>query len=335
MNKKVLLVQDVDRAGKDLLLAEGYELVLAPSEDKKVLQELVENCDAAFSKTCFLDEEILRAAKNLKVVAKHGVGIDNVIDLDTATRLGIFVVNTPFANVNAVAEHTIAGMLAFSQKMIQMHNAAKHADFNAPECGGMHEISGKTVGIIGLGNIGKRVAEIAAKGFRMNVLGYDPYIKKESLPDYIEYVNDIGYIYETCDFITLHLGASPETNGMVKLEQFKRMKKEAVFLNFARGSLVVEKDLLTALQTGEIAGAVLDVFAQEPVQPENPLLLEDNILLSPHSAALTDEALRNMSLQGAQGIIDILEGKQPTWCLNYDKVKKNTEKYVGENNGRI
>ena len=256
----------------------------------------------------------------MKVVAKHGVGIDNVVDLETATKLGLYVVNTPQANSDSVAEHTIAGMLAISQKTVKMHRATQEADFAAQDCGGMHEIGGKTLGIIGLGNIGRRVAKIAANGFGMKVLGYDPFTDKEQLPDYIQYIENMDDIFKSADFVTLHLGATPSTIGMVGKKQFEMMKKTAVFMNLARGALMIEEALIEALNTGTIAGAVLDVFATEPVEADNPLLKMDNVLLSPHCSALTDESLARMSYDGARGIVEILKGKKPTWCLNYDAV---------------
>lgn len=320
MSRKILLAQDVDKKGKDYLKANGCELVLASREDSELMKELIADCDAVFSKTFFLTEDILRAGKKLKVVAKHGVGIDNVVDLGTATKLGLYVVRTPGANSDSVAEHTVGGMLAFSQKVVKMHLAAKAADFEQQNCGDMHEIKGKTVGIIGLGRIGARVAKICAKGFDMKVLGYDPYVKAENLPDYIEFTDDINRIYRESDFVTLHLGASPETIGLVGAKQFDMMKDTAVFLNQARGALVVEDDLVDALKNHKIKGAVIDVYAKEPCPPDDPILQLDNVLLSPHSAALTDEALQNMSYDGACGIVDILDGKRPQWCMNYDEV---------------
>ena len=320
MSGKVLFAQDMDDAGKKLLAENGFEIVMAPEEDPEVMKKLIVDCDAVFSKTFFLTEDILKAGKQLKVVAKHGVGIDNVVDLETATRLGLYVVNTPQANSSSVAEHTVCGMLAFAEKIVQMHHAAQIADFEQQNCGGMYEIGGKTLGL--LVNIGRRVAKIAALGFDMKILGYDPFVKSDTLPNYIELTDDMDRVLREADFVSLHLGATKDTIGMIRKEQLSEMKPSAVFLNLARGALVVEEDLVEALKTRQIAGAVLDVFAQEPVQADNPLLHLDNVLLSPHSAALTNEALYRMSYDGARGIIEILTGKKPTWCVNYDAVNR-------------
>lgn len=322
MGYKVLLAQDVHDSGKKLLRDNGFEIVLSPIEDENTVKELIQDCDAVFSKTFFLNEEILRSGEKLKVIAKHGTGIDNVVDIDTATRLGFFVVNTPLANCVSVAEHTITGMMAFAKKLVKMDAETRKGNFRANECGDLHEVLGKTIGIIGLGNIGRKVAKIAALGLDMKIIGYDPYVKSETLPDYINLLSEIDEIFKQSDFVTLHLGVSAETKGLVDKTKFALMKSTAVFMNFARGPIVIEKDLIDALKNGVIAGAVLDVYESEPVSSDNPLLNMGNVLLSPHSAAVTDEALSRMSYQGAQGIVEVLSGRKPTWCPNFDRIRK-------------
>ena len=322
MARKILYAQDMAESGKKVVTEAGFEIVMAEREDKELMKELIRDCEAVVSKTYFLDEEILSCGEKLQVVAKHGVGIDNVVDLDTATKLGLYVVNTPTANSDSVAEKTIAGILAFSQKIVKQHLATKELDFESQNCGGMHEIKGRTIGIVGLGNIGRRVAKIAALGFDMKVIGYDPFVNKEALEAYIEVTDDLERIYRESDFVTLHLGATPQTIGMMGARQFAMMKPSAVFVNIARGALVVEQDLADAIKSGTIAGAVLDVYSTEPALPDNPLIGLDNVLLSPHCAALTDEAGSNMSRDAAIGMVEVLTGKKPTWCLNYDAVNK-------------
>lgn len=322
MARKVLYAQDMDESGKKMMRDAGFELVMAPKEDPELMKELIKDCEAVASKTFFLTEDILKAGEKLQVVAKHGVGVDNVVDVATATRLGLYVVNTPHANADSVAEKTIAGMLAFSQKIVKQHLATKAFDFESQNCGGMHELKGKTLGILGLGNIGRRVAKIAAMGFDMKVVGYDPYVSPQNLPEYIEYKADMKDVLRNSDFVSLHLGLSPQTAGMMGKEQFALMKKTAVFVNIARGALVVEEELAEAIRTGLIAGAVLDVYSTEPALPDNPLIGLENVLLSPHCAALTEEAMINMSAHSAQGMIEILTGQRPTWCVNYEAVNE-------------
>ena len=323
MGMKVLLAQDIDISGKQLLLNAGYELVLAPQEDPEVMKACIADCEGVISKTFFLTEEILRAGKKLKVVGKHGVGIDNVVDLDTATKLGLYVVNTPYANMISVAEHTIAGLLAFSKKILFMDTQTRLGNFEANAVGDFHDVAGKTIGLIGAGNIGRSVAKIAALGLDMNVIAYDPFVKQDALPEYIHKKEAVEEVLEEADFVTLHLAATADTIHMMDLSKFRRMKPSAVFLNFARGGLVVEADLVQALQENIIRGAVLDVFAEEPPARDNPLFRMENVLLSPHSAACTDEALQRTSYDVAKGIVQVLSGNKPSWCPNYGKVQNS------------
>lgn len=326
MGYKVLLAQDVSESGKELLKENGCEVILAPREDPEVMKELIKDCDACFSKTFFFSEDILKEGKKLQVVSKHGVGVDNVVDVATATRLGLYVVRTPLANMDSVAEHTLGAILALAKNMLPLEKAARKADFDAPLSFESHDIGGKTLGIIGLGNIGRTLAKKAHGGFDMEILGYDPFVKKEDLPDYITCVEDVDDIFRRVDYVSLHLNASPENDNFVDKRRLELMKPGACLLNFSRGSNVNEADLYEALKNRVIAGAALDVFAQEPVQADNPLLSLDNVVLSPHCAALTVEAMDRMSYQGCQGIVEILKGEKPTWCMNYEEVRAMREK---------
>lgn len=317
--KKVLLAQDVAETGKQLLREHGYEIVVAPDEKKETLKTLIADCDAVFSKTCFLDEEVLSAGKKLKVVAKHGAGVDNVVDVETASKLGLYVVYTPLANMDSVAEHTMALILSLSKNLLKLDDATRHGDFDAPLRIESNDLVGKTLGLIGLGNIGRRVAKSAYLGFGIKVIAYDPYLKET--PDYVEIVENIDDIFSRSDYVSIHVGATPETKGLVNKERLSLMKRSAYLLNVARGSIVVEEDLIWALNSHIIRGAALDVYEQEPVDTNDPLLTLDNVVLTPHSAALTKEAMDRMSYQGCQGIVEILEGKTPTWCKNYLEIR--------------
>jgi len=352
MAYKVLVVDSVSAAGTDLLRANGCEVVYAPDKKKETLKALIADCDGVFSAVTFLDEEILSAGKKLKVVGKHGVGIDNVVSAETATKLGLYVVRTPLANMNSVAEHTMAAILALAKQIVPMNAAMREyvpagaprhpahtetvngaevsvpdselgAFESAPSLCVRNEVGGKTLGIIGLGNIGKSLAKKAGCGFDMKVLGYDPYADKAALArdyPYIELTDDPDRIFRESDFVSLHLAASAANNGFVNRERLGLMKPTAFLVNFSRGSNVNEQDLYEALKAKKIAGAALDVYADEAHFSGNPLLSLGNVLLSPHCSALTVEAMDRMSYQGCQGILEVLSGKKPTWCVNYDQV---------------
>ncbi len=320
MAGKVLLAQDVSESGKNLLREKGFEVILAPDEQKSTIKALIADCDAVFSKTLFLDEEILSAGKKLKVVGKHGVGIDNVVDIEVATRLGIYVVNAPYANIESVAEHTVAAILALAKHVVDMNHAVRQGDFDAPARIINIDVKEKVLGLVGLGNIGKLVAKKAHYGFDMKIIGYDPYAAKEMIPDYIELVEDMDEIFRAADFVSIHVNGSPKTANLVNKDKLQLMKPTAFFINFARGIVVNEEDLIDALKNGTIKGAALDVFATEPVEIDNPLLQMSNVLLSPHCSALSTEACNRMSYDGCMGIVEILQGRTPTWCVNYNEV---------------
>lgn len=352
MSFKVLVADPVAESGLNLLRENGCELVFAPDKKKQTLIDLIQDCDAVFSAVTFFDEEILSAGKKLKVVGKHGVGIDNVVSADTATKLGLYVVRTPLANMHSVAEHTITAMLALAKQVVPMDDAMRtyvpaagakhpthtevvdgrevvvktselHAFESAPSMCTRTEIGGKKLGIIGVGNIGKSLAKMAAMGFDMEILGYDPFANKEALAKefpYITMTDDVDEIFRTCDYVSLHLAACEANNNFVNKERLAMMKPTAFLINFSRGSNLSEPDLYEALKNRRIAGAALDVYADEANFSGNPLLELDNVLLSPHCSALTVEAMDRMSYQGCQGIVEILTGKKPTWCVNYDAV---------------
>ena len=354
MPYKVLVADQVSDSGIQLLRDNGYEVIFAPNKERETLKALIADCDAVFSATTFFDEELLSAGKKLKVVSKHGVGIDNVVNADTATKLGIYVVRTPLANMNSVAEHTITAMLALAKQVVPMDTAMRdyvtvdapnhpvHTEVidgretqvpdsellafeSAPSLRTRCEIGGKRLGIIGVGNIGKSLAKMAALGFDMKVLGYDPFVDPKVLAQthpYIEMTNDPDEIFRTCDFVSLHLSASPENNQFVDRRRLELMKPTAFLINFSRGSNLNETDLYHALKEHRIAGAALDVYADEAHFSGNPLRSLDNVLLSPHCSALTVEAMDRMSYQGCQGIVEILSGKKPTWGVNYEEVSR-------------
>lgn len=339
---KVLIADKVSESGLNLLREQGYELVFAPDKSKETLKNLIQDCDAVFSATTFFDEEILSAGKKLQVVGKHGVGIDNVVSAETATKLGIYVVRTPLANMNSVAEHTMTAILALTKHCVEMDKAmreyvpaygAEHpagmseleAFEGAPAMCVRSEVGGKKLGIIGLGNIGKSLAKKAACGFDMEIIGFDPFVDKEKLMEqypYITVVDDADEIFKTCDYVSLHLAACEANNNFVDARRLSLMKPTAYLINFSRGSNVNETELCKALEDKTIAGAALDVYADEAHFGDNPLLKLDSVLLSPHCSALTVEAMDRMSYQGCQGIVEILSGKKPTWGVNYEEVHK-------------
>jgi D-3-phosphoglycerate dehydrogenase len=284
-----------------------------------ILKKDVMGCDAILMRTAQLSAEVLQAEKRLKVIGRHGVGVDN-IDLEAATELGIQVTNAPESNANSVAEHAIGLIIACAKKLSFFDSEIRRGNFGIRDQVRGVDLEGKTVGIVGFGAIGSLVAKKAIFGFEMSAIVYDPYLAKEQVPTKITLVDSWEKLFQTADFVTLHLPSTPETKGCVGKDEFVMMKSTAFLINTARGEIVNEADLIAALQGKIIAGAGLDVYAQEPPGKDNPLLQLDNVIVTPHNAALTKECAIRTAVHAAMGIDDVLSGRTPRWPVNRPKL---------------
>ena len=250
-------------------------------------------------------EKVLAQAENLRVVGRAGVGIDN-IDLDAASLRGILVTNTPGANSMATAEHTMAMLLALCRHIPQACRSLAEGEWNRKKFTGV-QLYKKTIGIIGLGRIGSRVA-VRCRAFGMNVIACDPYIGLEAARDLHVTLVDLDELFARADFITLHTALTPETRGLVNAQTIARMKDGVYLVNCARGALIEEADVAAALQAGKIAGAALDVFTHEPLPPDSPLRGLPNVIFTPHLAASTVEAQRDVGTQVVSQVLGALRG---------------------------
>jgi D-3-phosphoglycerate dehydrogenase len=311
----VLIPQDIAEEGKEYLRERGYEIRLGSGTTEQIMKEEVRGCSAILARTAVFSAVVLEAEKGLRVVARHGVGVDN-IDIETATRLGIWITNAPESNANSVAEHTLGLIIACARNLVKCNRDFLSGDFEIRNRLIGCDLEGKILGVVGLGRIGSRVCRKAAMGFDMKVLGYDPLIGADGIPAGVERVNDLDDLLKRSDFVSLHLPSTPETKGMFSRREFELMKNTAYLINASRGEIVDEQQLVRALEEGLIAGAGIDVFEQEPPPKDHPLLGLDNATLTPHSAALTREAMIRMALHAAQGIDEVLSGKRPTWPVN-------------------
>jgi D-3-phosphoglycerate dehydrogenase len=318
MSFKVLIPQDITEMGKDYLRERGYEVIIGSGVTVEAICKDVVDCDAILARTALFPAKVLRAGKKLKVIGRHGIGVDN-IDVNTATELGIYVTYAPTSNANSVAEHTLALILAAAKNMFKIDKEFRNGNFEIRNRIKGMDLEGKTLGLVGLGRIGKMVAKKAIYGFGMKVIGYDPYIVRDQVDVEIELTSDWDYVFKNADFVSLHLPSTPETKGRVGKKEFEMMKSTAVLVNCARGDVVNETEMIEALQQNKIAGAALDVFAQEPPAKENPLFQMDNVVVTPHNAALTQESMDRMGLHAAMGIDEVLSGKKPSWPVNQPK----------------
>lgn len=282
----------------NLLKSAGFEINWIKEATQEQILENIVNADAILVGLEQVTADILKKGTRLKVVAKHGAGIDN-IDTKTAEELGIAVVNAPGANSDAVADFTIGLMVSVARSINVGSTQLKNKGW--PKIIGQ-SLWEATIGIIGLGAIGRAVA-LRAKGFNMRVLAHDICWDEAFVEQNGIIKASLDEIYGQSDFITLHLALTEETKDLISMEQFKKMKKNAIVINAARGGLINEEDLYNAVKDGVIAGAGIDAFSQEPLG-ESPLLTLDNIVATPHLATYTKEALNNMSMIATKRILE-------------------------------
>lgn len=301
----------------------GYGFIDNPWPGCKLTEEqllkLIDGADALICGEDPVSEKVIKAAPKLKVIAKFGVGVDK-IDLNAAAARGIAVCNTPGANNESVADMAFSLMLGVARNLPSVDRLVREGNWQ-PVVG--CELYKKTLGIVGLGKIGKGVA-CRAKGFTMKVLAYDEYPDKEFMDkNSIEAVS-LEDLLQRSDFVSLHVPSLPQTKGLIGAKQLSMMKCSAYLINTARGDIVDENALFNTLQTGQIAGAGLDVFAKEPPL-DCPLLKLPNVVLAPHIAAHTVEAIDNMGLMSACNVIDILSKKKNNFIVNLKALRKEAD----------
>lgn len=300
------------------VLEEVAEAKVGRKDGRYTEEELVkelEDVDAVLTTSRYrFTRKVIDAAKRLKIIAKMGSKPDN-IDIEAATEKGIVVTWTPNANDDSVAELTIAFMLALSKKLFFMMQHLKKGRWRNRMTTVAHELSGKAVGIIGLGSVGYKVTE-KLKGFNVKVLCYDPYVSEERAKKVGAKMVNLGTLLEESDVVTIHAALTEKTRGLIGEKEMKKMKKSAFIINTARGSIIDEIALHKALKNRWIAGAALDVFEREPPLPDNPLLKLDNIIFTPHVASWTYESLRRQASVAAKDVVRFLQGEKPRHILN-------------------
>jgi D-3-phosphoglycerate dehydrogenase len=306
---KVLVREGIAPAGVELL-----RLRFEVDEDRDSdLAEIIAHYDAIVVRSATkLTAELIGKAERLKVIGRAGVGVDNV-DVDAATRRGIVVANTPDSTVVSAAEHTIGLLVALSRNIPQAHAALKQGRWERSKYGGV-ELAEKTLGVLGFGRIGQQVAR-RALGLGMHVLAYDPFVSPERFRELgVDRAATSEDVYAAADFLTLHSPLTPETRGLIGTEALAAMKDGVRIVNAARGELIDEPALVDALKSGKVAGAALDVYAQEPYT--GPLLELDKVVTTPHLAASTEEAQDRAGVIVAEQVVAALTGGLVTNAVN-------------------
>ena len=275
--------------------------------------EQAEEIDGAIIRAAQVSRDIISRAKRLKVIGKHGVGCDT-IDLNAAKEFGICVINTPTANTNSVAELIVGLMLAAGRRIPLCDQKSRGEGFSRispPEmCGA--ELTGKTVGLVGMGNIARRAGEILRGGFSVKLAGYDPYCTEEQAERWgIVKYSGLNDMLEVSDYINISVPLTPSTLNLISTESFDYFKKDAILINAARGGIVNENDLYDALKAGKLRGAACDAFVTEPPSGKNKLMSLDNFVATPHIGADTDEALYRMGMEAVEEVLSVLDGNEP------------------------
>jgi len=300
---KIVVAEKISASAVDLLREPGWTVVTPDNMDGGLAVQL-QSADALIVRSAVqVNADLLANARKLRVIGRAGVGVDN-IELEPATRKGIAVMNTPGANAVAVAEHTLAMMLAMARHLCRADSLTHAGRWEKKSLQGT-ELRGKTLGIVGLGRIGLEVAR-RAQAFGMTVVAHDPFVSSVVAREYKIQMISLDELYTAADYITLHVGLTPQTAGMINAESLKKMKRGVRLVNCARGELVDEAALTQALKQGQVAGAALDVFVEEP--PKNsPFLAMDNVILTPHIGGSTREAQEAVGVQIAQQVKEYLK----------------------------
>jgi D-3-phosphoglycerate dehydrogenase / 2-oxoglutarate reductase len=322
IRQRVLIREEIAAAGVDLL-RERFDVDVEPNGE---LADTIGAYDAIVVRSATkLTSDVLSHAGRLKVIGRAGVGVDNV-DVEEATRRGIVVANAPESTVVSAAEHTIGLLVALSRNIPQAHAALKQGRWERGRYGGI-ELEGKTLGVLGFGRIGQQVAR-RALGLGMRVVAYDPFVARERFRELgVERVDTPDDAYAAAEFVTLHLPLTDETRGAVGSDAFARMRDGVRLINAARGELVDESALLNALRSGKVAAAALDVFPAEPY--EGPLLELDNVVVTPHLAASTEEAQDRAGVIVAEQVAAALEGALVTNAVNIPAIRAEDMEALG------
>jgi D-3-phosphoglycerate dehydrogenase len=313
------------------LLEKHAQVVRPKDHSRQAFLEALQEVDGMVARKVNVGAEEMDRAPRMKIIARHGVGLDSV-DLGEATRRGILVTNTPGANRESVAELALSFMLALARRIPQAQKAMANmpkgdigifsALLKQYNLTGI-DLEGKSLGIIGTGRIGSTVARKCIAALDMKVKGYDPYVSSETMKSFgVEKVERLGDMLPKIDFLTVHCPLTQETKGMVGKKELARMKKGAYVINTARGGIVNEKALLEALNSGHIAAAALDAWEVEPPDPKDPLLNHPNVIGTPHYGGTTEESLYRVGIAAVEEVLRVLRGEPPKYPVNPEVLKK-------------
>jgi D-3-phosphoglycerate dehydrogenase len=315
---EVLLPASIDPTGPESLADIAHCTGMDEYDGRDAALADVGRYDAVIVRTARLDAAVLERADRLRVIAKHGTGLDNV-DVDAASRRGIVVCNTPDANARSVAEHALALLFGLRR---HLHTADRHVRAGGWDRSAFagRELADDTLGLLGFGAIARSVADLA-RGLGMDVLAFDPYVSADDVPSAVTLLDSVPDLCERSDAVSIHVPLTDDTRNLVGDPELARLGGHGVLVNTARGAIVDEDALVAALAEGVIAGAGLDTLASEPPDADHPLLAREDVLLTPHVGASTEQALARMSRQSAANVRTVYEGGLPESTVNREAVE--------------
>ena len=315
---KVLLPQPIDPEAAEYLEKNNCEIVLCNKCEFAEVAEKIADADAVVLRTGIkMTRELIEKGKKLRTISRTGGGVDNV-DLEAATDNRIVVTSSLGANTSSVIEHALTLMMNLAKSIRQIDNEVRKGNFSIRYKNLSSDLLDKTIGIVGFGRIGRGFAEICCKSLGMKVLANDDFLPEEvkkTYSDWAEFV-PLERLLAESDFISIHIPLTDETKALLNYDNMKKMKRSAFVINTSRGGVIDEKDLIRVLKEEIIAGAGLDVFEKEPVESDNPLLKMENVILTPHTAALTKECTTRMAVAGVKRVVSFFNGETPENIAN-------------------
>ena len=323
--KKVLLAEPIDEAGMKVLRGK-VDILISPDPSGESVGRLLKEVQGLIVRTATkVTRSMIESAPHLEVISRTGGGLDNV-DIEAATGRNVVVCGVKGPQDRFVAEHAVTLIMALAKQIFYLDKEVRKGNFKSRYDYRPMGLVGKRVAVIGLGRIGRIVAEMCHH-LGTEVWGYDPYLNAEDLhlPGLV-FTKDRDKIIGTSDFLSLHVPLSRETQGLIGRKELDLMKPTAFLINTSRGEIIDEPALIQALQQGKIAGAGLDVFAKEPPETSHPFFQMENVILTPHTGALTKDAVAQLAEGAAQNIIDVLEGRKPSYSINWDEVVRKKKK---------
>jgi len=326
----ILLPQSIEPEAIELLEQKNCKITISPDQKPETVLPLIEDAHGLILRTGIsINRELIAAADELLVISRTGAGLDNV-DVDAASEKGIIVTSNLGVNTISVAEHVLSMILALSKRLSIMDQAVRNSNFGIRYQNLPRDINGKTIGLLGFGRIGYQIGKICWQAFDMQVIAYDPYLTDEQKDECHGWVRmvELKELLSISDFISIHVPLTNQTRHLVDEAEFSLMKSDAILINTSRGGVVNETALVKALQNDKIAGAGLDVFSEEPVPNDNPLLKLKTVILTPHTAALTSECVTRMATDAAKCVLNVFAGREPQNIANRQILESGRWKHL-------